>query len=179
MISEVSPLLQAAYRHDWSEVERLRVRDGVGDVFEAAVVGDLDAVHGLLDADPGVVARVAADGFTGLHLAAYFGHDEVASALLTAGADPDAVATNGTGLRPLHAATAARASAIVRALLDAGATVDARQAGGFTPLMAAAKHGDTASLRLLLAAGADPSLPADDGSTARSLAAPEAADLLQ
>lgn len=174
----VSPLLQAAYRRDWNEVERLRARHGVCDVFEAAVVGDLDAVHGFLDADSGVVGRVAADGFTGLHLAAYFGRDEVATTLLAAGADPDAVATNGTGLRPLHAATAAGAPAIVGELVDAGATVDARQAGGFTPLMAAAKHGDTASLRLLLAAGADPSLVADDGSTARSLATPEAADHL-
>lgn len=178
-MNEVSSLLQAAYRRDWSVVTRLHARDGVGDVFEAAAVGDLDAVRGLLDADSGVVGRVASDGFTGLHLAAYFGREEVASILLAAGADPDAVATNGTRLRPLHAATAARAPAIVGMLVDAGATVDARQAGGFTPLMAAAKHGDTASLQLLLAAGADPSLAADDGSTARSLAAPETGDQLR
>lgn len=177
-MNEVSLLLQAAYHRDWNEVERLRARDGVDDVFEAAVVGDIDAVHRLLDADPGVVGRVAADGFTALHLAAYFGRDEVASILLAAGADPDAVADNETRLRPLHAATAARAPAIVGALVDAGATVDARQAGGFTPLMAAAKHGDTTSLRLLLEAEADPRLVADDGSTARSLAPPEAADHL-
>ncbi len=177
-MDEVSPLLQAAYRRDWSEVERIRARDGVADLFEAAAVGDLDTVHGLLEADSGVVGRVAADGFTGLHLAAYFGRDEVAAILLAAGADPDAMATNGTRLRPLHAATAARAPAIVGVLVDAGATVDARQAGGFTPLMAAAKHGDTVSLRLLLAAGADPDLVADDGSTARSLATPEVADQL-
>lgn len=177
-MSEGSPLLHAAYRHDWSEVERRRARDGVADVFEAAAVGDVDAVRGLLDADPGVARRVAADGFTALHLAAYFGRDEVVPALLAAGADPDAVATNGTELRPLHAATAARSPAVVGALLEAGATVDARQAGGFTPLMAAAKHGDTASLRSLLDAGAEPDLQADDGSTARSLAAPEAADRL-
>lgn len=177
-MNEVSPLLQAAYRRDWNEVERLRARDGVGDVFEAAVVGDLDAVRRLLDGDSGIVGSVAPDGFTGLHLAAYFGREEVVSVLLAAGADPDAVATNGTRLRPLHAATAARAPAIVGVLVDAGATVDARQKGGFTPLMAAAKHGDTDSLRWLLAAGADPDQVADDGSTARSLATPEASDHL-
>jgi len=177
-MSEVSPLLQAAYRHDWNEVERLRTRNGVRDVFEAAVVGDPEAVHKFLDGDSGIVGRVGADGFTGLHLAAYFGREEVVSILLAAGADPDAVATNETRLRPLHAATAAQATTIVEALVDAGATIDAPQAGGFTPLMAAAKHGDTASLRLLLAAGADPSLVADDGSTAPSLATPEAADHL-
>ncbi len=174
-MEDVSPLLQAAYRHDWDEVERIRIRDGVGDLFEAAAAGDLTAARGLLDTDPGSVERVAGDGFTGLHLAAYFGRDEVVSLLLAAGADPDAMATNGTGLRPLHAATAARAPAIVEMLVEAGATVDARQTGGFTPLMAAAKHGDTTSLRLLLAAGADPSLASDDGATARSMATREAA----
>lgn len=174
----VSPLVQAAYRRDWNEVERLRARDGVADVFEAAAVGDLEVVRRLLEADASTVVRVTDDGFTALHLAAYFDREEVVSTLLEAGADPDVMATNGTRLRPLHAATAARAPAIVALLVEAGASVDARQSGGFTPLMAAAKHGDTASLRRLLSAGADPNLVADDGSTAQSLATPEAADHL-
>jgi ankyrin repeat protein len=43
--------------------------------------------------------------------------------------------------------------------------VQARSAGGFTPLLFAAKRGDVESARALLDAGADPNAPAPDGST--------------
>ncbi|MEX2487480.1 MAG: ankyrin repeat domain-containing protein [Nitriliruptoraceae bacterium] len=177
-MADISALLQAAYNGDRDEVERLRATVGVGDVFDASAVGDVDAVERFLDTEPAAARVVAVDGFTALHLAAYFARDAVVQILLDAGADPDAVADNGTDLRPLHAATAAASSTIVAALLTAGASADARQRGGFTPLMAAAKHGDTEGVQLLLAAGADADRAADDGSTARSLADPTVRHLL-
>ena len=55
-------------------------------------------------------------------------------------------------------------------LLAAGADVDARQAGGFTPLHAAAQNGDPEMVELFLSAGADPLATTDDGRTAADLA---------
>jgi ankyrin repeat protein len=51
----------------------------------------------------------------------------------------------------------------VRVLLDAGADVDARQHGGYTPLMEAALQGNEEMVRALLDAGADPTLTDDGG----------------
>lgn len=166
-----SPILQAAYVHDWDLVADLHESTGSLTVHEAAAVGDIDVVAGLVDADPTLLGRVAADGFTPLHLAAYFGRVEVAIWLVDAGADVDAVSDNPNRLRPLHAAVAARNAAIVTLLLDGGAEPDARQAGGFTALMAAAKHGDVEIIRALVTSCADPTVLSDDGLTAGDMAA--------
>jgi ankyrin repeat protein len=55
-------------------------------------------------------------------------------------------------------------------LLAAGAAVDARQAGGFTPLHGAAEHGDPEMVELFLSAGADPTATTDDGKTPPEIA---------
>jgi ankyrin repeat protein len=60
--------------------------------------------------------------------------------------------------------------------------VNARQHGGFGPLHEAAQLGNREMVELFLAAGAEPGLVADDGSTPTDLAAraghQEVADLL-
>ncbi len=56
----------------------------------------------------------------------------------------------------LHAATAKRSAPMGEKLLRAGADPNQVQADGFTPLHAAAMHGDTAIVGLLLLAGGDP-----------------------
>jgi uncharacterized protein len=96
------------------------------------------------------------DGFTPLQLAAYFGAARVAALLLSRGAAVAAVADNPMRIQALHAAAAGRHLEIATALLAAGADPNARQRGGYTPLMAAAGNGDTALAHALLAAGADP-----------------------
>src|SRR6185312_3119198 len=100
-------------------------------------------------ADPAAVRAEAADGFTALHLAAFFGQLEVAAVLLEHGA---AVAAAAGG----HAA-------IVALLLERGADPDAHQQGGFVPLHSAAARGDEVTARLLLDHGATPDVRADDG----------------
>ena len=128
--------------------------------LEAAALGRLDGL------DPH--AR-GADGFTALHLAAFFGGADAVKALLAAGADPDADAENPLRVRPLHSAVAARDREAVRALLQAGADPNVRQQGGYTPLHGAAHNGDEALVALLIEHGADPELRTDDGQTAREL----------
>jgi ankyrin repeat protein len=48
--------------------------------------------------------------------------------------------------------------------------VDARPAGGFTPLHEAAQNGDPEMVELFLSAGADPATLTDGGKTAADLA---------
>src|SRR5690349_8113739 len=58
----------------------------------------------------------------------------------------------------------------VRALLDAGADINGRSAGGETPLMMAAGYGYTELVNLLLDRGANAQLQLADGANALSLA---------
>ena len=55
-------------------------------------------------------------------------------------------------------------------LLTAGADVNAVQRDGYTPLHAAAQHGDDELVELFLSAGADPAARIADGSTPADLA---------
>jgi ankyrin repeat protein len=165
----VSAVLVSLYhRQDAARLELLAAGAEIGPL-EAAALGDPARL------DP--QAR-GADGFTALHLAAFFGGAETVRALLAAGADPDADADNPLRVRPLHSAVASRDRESVAALLEAGADPDVRQQGGFTPLHGAAYAGDAEMVRLLLAHGADPALATDDGKDARALAAGDAVAVL-
>ena len=63
----------------------------------------------------------AYDGWTPLHLAAFFGHLDAARALIDAGADIDAFSRNGLTNTPLHAATAGRHGDVALLLVEHGA----------------------------------------------------------
>lgn len=69
---------------------------------------------------------------------------------------------NEDGWSALHAAAVFDHATVVERLLSAGATVDARDEAGFTPLLNAARA-SVPVLRLLLAAGADPDARANIG----------------
>jgi ankyrin repeat protein len=159
----VSALMRARYRFDRGLIEALRSRVEQLDLFEAASAGDLDRLTDLVAADPASVDARSGDGFTALHLAAFFGNDEAARLLVTRGGDVDARGLGWMTGTPLHSAAAGRHSRVVEVLLEAGADPNARQSGGWTPLHSAARNGDVASVRLLLASGADPSARNDDG----------------
>jgi ankyrin repeat protein len=159
----VSALMRARYRFDRGLVEAVQSRVGQMDLFEAASAGDLDRLTELLAVDPASIEQRSGDGFTALHLAAFFGRDEVARLLVSRGADVDARGRGWMTGTPLHSAAAGRHAGVLDVLLEAGADPNARQSGGWTPLHAAARNGDVASVRLLLAAGADPAAANDDG----------------
>ena len=171
----LSPLVVAAYWGQGEILDRLLETRGDLDFWEAATVGATSRVRELVNAEPDLVAARSSDGFTALHLAVFFGHPETAQALIDAGADVSARTTNAFDNQPLHAAVASSAAqtrlACVRVLLEAGAPVNERQSGGFTPLMSAAQNGDGSVVELLLAEGADPAVADDDGVAAGAHAA--------
>ena len=140
------------------------------DVMEAAALGRIAALSELVSEDPARVGEHSADGFTPLHLAAFFGQPAAVEWLLERGAAPNAVARNPTMVQPLHSAVASGVTESVVALVDGGADVNATQQGGWTPLQAAAMHNQLDMVRSLLAAGAEVAQQADDGKTAIGLA---------
>lgn len=166
----ISLVMLAAYFGHQTLARRLVDLGAPQDLFEAAATGKSLRVSEILKADPGRVNTFAADGFTPLILAAFFGHQTVAEVLLSRGADVNLPATDEMGSRPLHSAVASRHLAIVESLLKAGADVNVRQRDGFTPLHLAAEIGQLEMARLLLQHGADPSARTETGKTPLDLA---------
>jgi len=166
----ISAVLWACYTHQPEALAAVLAARPSLDLFEAAAAGLDEDVRARLERVPDLVHAWSTDGFTALHLAAYFGHAAAATRLLSLGADARAEARNATRVTPLHSAVAAGAHAIAAALLERGADPDARQQQGFTALMAAAQQGDAAMVERLLAQGADPGLCADDGRAAADFA---------
>lgn len=167
----MSELLAAVYRGDAARVEELLAAGAEPDVFEAAALGRTERVRGLVDDDPALLSAFTEDGFTALHLAAFFHQPGTARLLVERGAPVDAVARNvELRVTPLQSAAAAGESDTVALLLERGADPNARQLGGYTALHAAAQSGNEELARLLLAHGADPASGTDDGRLPADLA---------
>ena len=159
----VSAIMLSRYRLHRATTDALLAVDPDLDVFEATALGYIDRLRERLDEDPSRATAFSPDGFTALHLAAFFGKAEAARTLIGAGAAIGASSRNDVSVQPLHSATAGRHHEVCRLLIAAGADVNARQRFGFTPLHAAAQHGDVELVELFLSAGADPTATTDGG----------------
>jgi ankyrin repeat protein len=169
--SGVSALLFARYRNRLDVVDVLLAAGAPVDVFDAAGLGLVEQLGAVLDDRPDLIEATAADGFTPLQLASFFGHPDAVRLLLDRGAGVGTVSGNPSRLQALHSAAAGGHGEVVSLLLDAAADPDARQQGGFTPLMAAAAGGDEILVQRLLDRGANPAVTSDDGKAAADLAA--------
>jgi ankyrin repeat protein len=175
----LSPVLYALYNGKPDLVDPLLDANPPLDVFDAAAVGRTRGLEELLEAEPELVTAWSPDGFTALHLAAFFGQEEAAKILVERGAEVNLVARHASiHVTPLHSAAAGSHAEIVKLLLEHGADPNAAQDGGFTPLHSAAQNDDRESAEALLEAGADPSLANDEGKTPADLAGDETRDLV-
>jgi ankyrin repeat protein len=170
----LSAVVAAASAGHMRLAERLAARliksaDGIG-FFDAAAVGNLAVVRNLLSADLAAVDDRGPDGRTALHLAARFGHMEVARLLLGHGADPNAISLDEERVTPLYIAVVARHRDTASLLLALGASPNSVQRGGWTALHAAARNGDQAIVDMLQLRRADATRVSDDGRTAVDLA---------
>lgn len=110
---------------------------------------------------PGInIETKAHNGDTALMIAAYKANNAAVQALLAKGAQ-----VNRPGWTALHYAAAAGDPAIVAALLDKYAYIDAVSPNGTTPLMMAARGGHILTVKLLLDKGADAMLKNEQGLT--------------
>ena len=168
-----------------------RPEGGFTPLLHAVLAGDPEVV-GVLLAAGADVDDAGPDGVTALMLALTKRRATVARLLLERGADPRPAEA---GYAALHLAAATGQLAIAETMLARGADPDARlerpqrltnafEIGvftspgsgrltqiGSTPFLVAAKSADAAMMRLLAAAGADPTRTTDDGTNALMLAA--------
>ncbi|HET7789771.1 MAG TPA: ankyrin repeat domain-containing protein [Gemmatimonadales bacterium] len=165
-----SPVLIAQYHQQKALVEILLAAGPVLDIWDAASVGDSKRVGELLDRDPSLLNAYAPDGFFPLALAAFFGYPETVKLLLARGADPAQAAKNPMKITALHSAVTNSLES-VKALVGAGAPVNAKQDKGWAPLHEAVNRGDLEMTRYLLEHGADPRQQNDAGTSAIGLAA--------
>ena len=170
----VTPLQLAAINGSAAVIDRLLkagadpnaplTASGDTALMMAARTGTPEAIRVLLEANADINAKESWGGTTALMWAVSEGHLEAAGLLIAAGADVNArshyvAAANGRGF-------AGRTP-----LADAATAKPADFASGWlSPLMLAAREGDVAMARALVAAGADVNAVAGDGKTALALA---------
>jgi len=169
-----TPLQLAALNGSASMIEKLigaganpnspLTRHGDTALMMAARTGKPDAVNVLLDHGAAVTTRETWGGTTALMWACAESHPAVVKMLIEHGADVNArsnfvPAANGRGFE-------GRTPVVPQP----NQSVEEFASGWLTPLMFAAREGDMASARLLIAAGADVNAIAGDGKDALGLA---------
>jgi ankyrin repeat protein len=165
----LSAILIAVY-HGRKEIANLLVARGASmTLAESCAAGEFDRVERYVS-EGAAVNAFSDDGWTPLHLAAFFGHAKVAELLLAHGADVTAVSKNANGNTPLHSALASNQKFVAGLLVGSGADVNAADAQGWRPLHLAAANNDLDAMRALIAQGADVRVANNEGKTPLAIA---------
>ncbi len=131
-----------------------------------AIVASANKTLKALEQAPGIDVQLAdKHGDTPLMHASMKGRLDVVSDLLAKGAQP-----NKEGWTALHYAAVGGHLEIIKKLLDNSAYIDAESPNGTTPLMMAARSGQTNAVNTLLELGADPTIVSQSGYNAAGYA---------
>jgi len=165
-----SAVLMACYMGR-NDIRDLLIDNGATlELHEAAAAGDLQRVKEFVEGNLQFANNNSPDGFPLIALAAAFGHEGIVHYLHAKGANPNAVATNGTGYTALTGAAANGHASLVKWLVQNGADVNYRYAKGYSPLLVAAANGRLDIVKTLVAHGADSHARTDDGKSALDFA---------
>jgi ankyrin repeat protein len=168
-----TPLLFSLYAGKRDIAQTLYLVPFAFAVHERAAMNDIAGVTRSLADDPSLVNGYSQDGWTALHLAAFFGHREMVELLLSVGAHVDQPSRSKAsyGNSPLQAAVAMGRLAIAETLLNNGANVNfVQQPGALTPLHIAASREGIELVRLLVERGADRNAVSAGGKTPAEIA---------
>lgn len=152
---KLSPLMTAMYCHEYEIANIILDRMMALTVFEAAATGRMTHLISNLARKPELVNAYSEDGFQPIGLAAYFGQEKIVEYLIKAGAEVNSPSKNSLKVAPIQSAVAGGHLEITSLLLEAGASPNVREAGGYTPLHTAAHNGDVEIVHKLLFGGAD------------------------
>jgi ankyrin repeat protein len=134
---------------------------GVAALLVALKVPAPNATRALIR-DPNLIVEVRnAQDESALMLAALRGYLDICIQLIARDAD-----VNKPGWAPLHYASTESHISVMQLLIDNHAYLDAASPNGTTPLMMAAMYGNASAVKLLLEAGADPTIKNHLGLTA-------------
>ena len=165
-----SAILTAVYHRQKEIVNLLVARGAPLTWFEACAAGEVERVERLLAEDASGMSAYSGDGWTPLHLAAFFGHAKIVEMLLARDADVTARSRNANGNTPLHAALVGNHKLVAGLLIGRGADVNAADAAGWCPLHLAAANNNMDAIEALVAQGADVSAGNGEGLTPLALA---------
>src|SRR5258708_25805749 len=171
-----SAILTAVYHRQKEIVNLLVARGAALSIFEASAAGEVERVERLLhESASGAVGApgindYSADGWTPLHLPAFFRHPKIAQLLIAHDADVVARSRNANGNTPLHAALAGNHKFVAAVLIGHGADVNAPDAQGWRPLHLAAANNNMDAMKQLIAQGADVHAGNGEAKTALSIA---------
>ena len=171
-----SAILTAVYQRQKEIVNLLVARGASLSIYEACAAGEIERVERLvLESADGAVGApgindYSTDGWTPLHLAAFFGHAKIVELLVAHSADVLARSRGANGNTPLHAALAGNHKFVAGVLIGHGADVNAPDAQGWRPLHLAAANNNMDAIEALIAQGADVHAPNGEAKTALSLA---------
>lgn len=173
---------------------------GLTALHRAASVGHRDIAELLITHG----ARVNHGGYksTPMHCAIQYGHEDIVELLLAHGADVNLKDDWGRGQTPIdvavrggrreitellqakvaetsiHGAASLGVLAKVKAFLESGVDVNAKDNQGMTPLHLAAQGGHKEVMELLISKGADPNVKNSEGKTPEDIAAERQMELL-
>ena len=169
-VSGASLVLHCVYRGREAAASALVAAGHRSGVHESAAMGDVIRLRQFSETAPCTIDLLSPDGWTPLHLAAFFGRTSAVQYLVARGADARIWSRSFERNLPIHAAAAGRSTdlALIEALTPVS-DVDAVQDEGYSALLIAASNGKKDWIEALAKAGADPDRRTKDGKRAADL----------